>query len=555
MTSEPAHHDPATILLVDDEEMIRNLLSRALRSDKHNVVAVGTKKEAFEQLSQTRFHLLIIDKNLPDGSGLSVVEGARNMGLDAEAIVITGYSDTDSAIQAVALGVFRYVRKPFDLDALRTDIDRALETSSLRRALAQRTEQLEKSNADLHEALSMAHAAENRRVQTERLATIGYLAAGVAHEINNPLSMLSMSIPYAVSELDTMLRTQMVTAAPEQAIAELEMLAKALKGTQEAVEFLIGLSSDLHSLGKPVSPEPKPVKVIDAVGSALRLVRHLLKHKARIAVDVPEELTVLGQQRRLVQVFINLLSNAGRAIRDRGPDENEVSIRGRFEGQRAVIDVSDTGAGIAPEDLDHIFERFFTTSDLTSLEGTGIGLAIVREIMDEHGGTIDVHSTVGEGTRFTLRLPNASDTSSRTAISAMPRSSTAGMVRARRKILFVDSDAENLAAYERSFGQMHSILLAHGPNEAAQIMNESGSEIDVVVCELPSDSSGPPTCYQKVMAAQGDLASRVIFLGEPGAMADAARGNGLNVLYKPVRPAVLLAEIYKIPPRNRSEPT
>jgi hypothetical protein len=254
-------------------------------------------------------------------------------------------------------------------------------------------------------------------------------------------------------------------------------------------------------------------------------------------------------------VFINLLTNAGRAIRDRGPDENEISVCGRLEGQYAVIDISDTGAGIAPEDLDHIFERFFTTGDSTSSEGTGIGLAIVREIVDEHGGTIDVRSALGEGTRFTLRLPNASGTSSRTAVSAMSRSTTAAMVRARRKILFVDSDAENLAAYERSFGQMHSILLAHGPAEAERIMRESGTEIDAVVCELPGEGAQAPTCYEKVVAADGDLASRVIFLGEPGAAADAARGNGLIVLYKPVRPAMLLAEIYKIPPRSPSEPS
>ena len=172
MANDLTNGGPAAILLVDDEEMVRNLLSRALRSDNHIVVTAGSKKEAFEQLSQTRFNLLIVDKNLPDGSGLSIVEGARNMGLDAEAIVITGYSDTDSAIQAVALGVFRYVRKPFDLDALRVDISRALETGRLRRALAQRTLELERSNADLHDAISKARDAENRRLQAERLRSL-----------------------------------------------------------------------------------------------------------------------------------------------------------------------------------------------------------------------------------------------------------------------------------------------------------------------------------------------------------------------------------------------
>ena len=553
MQNDANNSSPTSILLVDDEEMVRNLLSRALRADKHLVVAVGSKREAFEQLSQTRFQLLIVDKNLPDGSGLSIVEGARNMGLDAEAIVITGYSDTDSAIQAVALGVFRYVRKPFDLDALRVDINRALETSRLRRALATRTAQLEKSNDDLQKALSMAREAESRRMQAETLATIGYLAAGVAHEINNPLSMLSMSIPYAVGELDMMIRTQMVQLAPEQAANVLETLAKTLKRTQEAIEFLIGLSSDLHSLGKPLSPEPRSVKVIDVVGSALRLVRHRLKHKARIVVDVPEELCVRGQQKRLVQVFINLLTNAGRAIHENAPEQNEIAIRARRDSTCAVVDVSDTGVGIAEEDLERIFERFFT-ANATSTEGSGIGLAIVREIIDEHNGSIEVKSAPGCGATFTIRLPLAAESTSVSPLSAVPRPSTHEMQRARRRILFVDEAAENLAAYERSFGQMHTVVLAQGKEEAARILSDIAEELDAVVCELPKDGEALSSCA-RLLAGQGDLPSRVVFIGDADAVTEAARARGMIVLVKPVRPAVLLAEIYKIPPRHPSEPT
>ena len=553
MPNDGNNSAPTSILLVDDEEMVRNLLSRALRADKHLVVAVGSKREAFEQLSQTRFQLLIVDKNLPDGSGLSIVEGARNMGLDAEAIVITGYSDTDSAIQAVALGVFRYVRKPFDLDALRVDINRALETSRLRRTLATRTEQLEKSNEELQKALSMAREAESRRMQAETLATIGYLAAGVAHEINNPLSMLSMSIPYAVGELDMMVRTQMVLLAPDQAAIVLETLGKTLKRTQEAVEFLIGLSSDLHSLGKPLSPEPRSVKVIDVVGSALRLVRHQLKHKARIVVDVPEELCVRGQQKRLVQVFINLLTNAGRAIHENAPERNEIAIRARRDSTCAVVDISDTGVGIAQEDLERIFERFFT-ANAASTEGSGIGLAIVREILDEHNGSIEVKSTPGSGATFTIRLPLAAESTSVSPLSAVPRPSTHEMQRARRRILFVDEAAENLAAYERSFGQMHTVVLAQGKEEAARILSDIAEELDVVVCELPKDGEALSSCT-RLLAGQGDLPSRVIFIGDADAVTEAARARGNKVLIKPVRPAVLLAEIYKIPPRHPSEPT
>jgi DNA-binding response OmpR family regulator len=126
------------------------------------------------------------------------------------------------------------------------------------------------------------------------------------------------------------------------------------------------------------------------------------------------------------------------------------------------------------------------------------------------------------------------------------------MIRAKRKILFVDSAQDNLAAYERSFGQMHNVILAHGQAEAAKIMGELADEIDAVVCELAEDDAGARSCYDKVLHEYADLVSRVIFIGDHGALTDAARGRGLTVLIKPVRPAVLLAEIYKIPPRKPS---
>ncbi len=145
MTSESV----PSILLVDDEEMIRTLLRRTLLDKKYVVVTAGSRKEAIEKVNEKQFDLLIVDKNLPDGSGFDVIDAAKRRGHRSESIVITAYSDTDSAIQAVALGVFRYVRKPFDLKVLGTDIASALETHRLRRDLGRRTEEVEQSNRAL----------------------------------------------------------------------------------------------------------------------------------------------------------------------------------------------------------------------------------------------------------------------------------------------------------------------------------------------------------------------------------------------------------------------
>jgi hypothetical protein len=295
-------------------------------------------------------------------------------------------------------------------------------------------------------------------------------------------------------------------------------------------------------------------KVVDLVGSALRLVRHQLKYKALVVVDVPEDLHVRGQQKRLVQVLINLLTNASRAIPDNAPGENEIAVLGRREGNTAVIEVTDTGVGIAPDDLGRIFDRFYTTSAATSSDGSGIGLAIVREILNEHNGTVEVKSERGRGTRFSIRLPAASETGSIPPISAVARPSSAAgaMVRARRTILFVDSAPENLADYERSFGQMHTVLLAQGKGEASKLIREGVADIDVVVCELTPDATPLEICTDLVKG-HADLASRFVFVGESGAATDSARGMGMTVLIKPVRPAVLLGEIYKIPPKHPSD--
>lgn len=138
-----------TILLVDDEEMIRALLHRSLVEKGYIIVTSGSRQEALDKVSQQEFDLVVVDKNLPDGSGFEVIDAVHRRGHKSEVIVITAYSDTESAIHAVSLGVFRYVRKPFDIKALVVDIGTAIETGRLRRDLARRTAELEEANRAL----------------------------------------------------------------------------------------------------------------------------------------------------------------------------------------------------------------------------------------------------------------------------------------------------------------------------------------------------------------------------------------------------------------------
>ncbi|MBN2529932.1 MAG: hybrid sensor histidine kinase/response regulator [Deltaproteobacteria bacterium] len=542
-----------TILLVDDEEMVRDLLRRVLERDGHNVLSAASKEEAFEQFTSNAVDLLLVDKNLPDGSGLEFIEAARNLEFDGESIVITGYSDTESAIKSVELNVFRYIKKPFDLDALRNDINRALETAALRRDLAQRTHELEVANADLMEALEQIKESDRRRIQAERLASIGYLSAGIAHEINNPLSLLSMTIPFTVSELEKVIRTNATAQSPKKVNEELETLLKNLGPTQEAVDLLMQLSSDLHSLGRSDDIKAQPVKLSNVVNSALRIVRHRVKHKATVTVNIPDALTITGKTNRLIQVFINLLTNAGRAIRENMPDRNYIKINGYEDDAYAVIEVTDSGIGIPPEHLEMIFDRFVSLSGLGPSEGSGIGLSIVKELVEEHGGTVDVISAVGEGTSFIVKFPlkrilkSSPPPMAQAAFSRSPNE----FVKAHRMILFVDSNREHLDAYANSFGQLHDVRTASSFNDAIFEIELCDGILDIVICETTRGMMEFNEFYQATIAKYPELTGHFICTGDENADSEGLKRSSIPFLQRPFRPAELLAAIYRIPPRRK----
>lgn len=542
-----------TILLVDDEEMVRNLLRRALERDGHHVLSASSKEDAFETFTANQIDLLIVDKNLPDGSGLEFIEAARNLDYDGESIVITGYSDTESAIKSVELNVFRYIKKPFDLDALRNDINRALETGALRKDLAQRTGELEATNEELTLALEQIKESESRRTQAERLASIGYLSAGIAHEINNPLSLLSMTIPFTVSELEKIVRTNAIRVSPEKANEDLSTLLKNLVSTQEAVDLLMTLSSDLHSLGRSDDIKPQPVKLVDVVNSALRIVRHKVKHKAIVSVNIPEELCISGKTNRLIQVFINLLTNASRAIRENVPERNFIKVNGYEDEAHAVIEVEDSGIGIPPENLEKIFERFVSLSGLGPNDGSGIGLSIVKELVEEHDGTVEVMSKLGEGTSFLLKFPfkgirkSAPPAMATASVSRSPNE----FVKAQRLILFIDENQEHLLAYANSFGQLHEVLVAASYKEAEQVIDDHSQNIDIVVCEITGSTANFKDFFIATVTAYPQLVGHFICTGDTTSESVSIQENTIPLLVRPFRPAELLAAIYRIPPRQR----
>jgi signal transduction histidine kinase len=234
---------------------------------------------------------------------------------------------------------------------------------------------------------------EARLVQAEKLASLGQIAANIAHELNNPLT--------AIVADSSMLRRSML-ARQQNGEVVTDDLARHDRLT-EAVERVLRFSRDLVAYARPSGEVPTRIDLTQALERALGFCEHeLVRLSIRLEKHLTEPLAVHGIPSQLAQVFVNLITNAAHAAAEGG---HRVTIRTRKEERWTVTLVSDDGVGIKSEDLDRIFEPFFTTKPVG--HGTGLGLAIVRDIVDRHGGVLSVETRPGSGASFLVRLPSA----------------------------------------------------------------------------------------------------------------------------------------------------
>jgi len=257
---------------------------------------------------------------------------------------------------------------------------------------AQRAESLAQLERARREALEQLAISERRRAQSEKLATIGQLAAGVAHEINNPLAFISSNLHYLQER-----PWGDAHVSPEE-------LAEVLRETLSGVERVQQIATDLMRFSRMEAEEPAECSLAEVVSDAVRLARLRLKHVARVEVDVPAPLPpVLAVRRRLDQVLLNLLVNAGDALEEHRARDSWVRVTARQQGARVLLTVEDNGPGFAPGVLPHLFEAFFTTKGPE--KGTGLGLSLSREMVEQFGGTLVAENREEGGARLRLELP------------------------------------------------------------------------------------------------------------------------------------------------------
>jgi PAS domain S-box-containing protein len=359
----------------------------------------------------------------------------------------------------------------------------------------------------------------------ERMASVGTLAAGVAHEINNPLSFIIANLNTARADLGR------VKAVPGLDWGDLQAaLAEASQGAERVRDVVAGLRAFANVDDTATTPCDLP-RVLEAV---LNLSKNETRHRARVVAHLERVPTVIANEARLGQVFLNLVLNAAQAITDGHVERNTITVATRSVDGCVLVTVSDTGSGIAPEHLARIFDPFFTTRG--NRGGSGLGLFIAQGIVRELAGELLVDSRVGVGTTFTVRLPvtPASGGERLAAPASHPR------------VLVVDDDALVLRSLERMLRATCQPTTASSANEALQLL--ATTAFDVVLCDLNLPGLSGMALFEKVSPA---LRANLVFV-TGGACSDEAQAfldqQGARVLYKPFTSEEVLSLVRALAP-------
>jgi signal transduction histidine kinase len=289
------------------------------------------------------------------------------------------------------------LRRAFDAVHGPTGRPRPRDTAPLEETVRERTAELEAANAKLSRSLEQLRATQAQLLFADRLIALGRIAAGVGHEINNPLAFILSNLEYIHQEL------QQKAELSEQ---ERQEVLEALAETRDGAERIRLIVRDLQTLSRAEDVGTGPSDLGAVLRTAAKMAMHELRNRSRLVVECEGVPPVQGNGARLGQVFLNLLLNAAQAIAPGRVEENLVRVVARpVAPGRVEVEVSDTGCGISPEHRERIFDPFFTTKPLGV--GTGLGLAVCHGIVTSLGGTLTVDSEPGQGSTFRVTLPVA----------------------------------------------------------------------------------------------------------------------------------------------------
>ena len=438
----PAKPAKSKVLIVDDDPQNLYILLEILKSN-YAIVAAKNGTKALEFATQKPYpDLIVLDVMMPDVDGYTLCQTIKSQPetQDIPIIFISALDKTLDKVKAFEVGGVDYITKPFQREEILARVANHIEIDRLRRQLyhqtvqlADKNQELIQVNQDLQDRYSEIKATQLQLVQAEKMASLGGLMAGIAHEINNPASFIKANIQPAQTYVQDLfgIIDFLLQKCPQNALdiqdeieaIDLQFIREDLPKLINSIGFGVDRISDVsHSL-RIFSRTDRNCKVTfklhDGLDSTLLILKHRTKaNENRPAIEIAKTYgnipAIYCFPGPLNQVFMNLISNAidafdeankGKSFAEIKANPNRIVIETKMLGDEQVqIRVQDNGCGMQPETQAQIFEQGFTTKGVG--KGTGLGMAIARQIVEEkHGGTISCSSELGKGTEFAIVLP------------------------------------------------------------------------------------------------------------------------------------------------------
>jgi signal transduction histidine kinase len=537
------------------------------------VETFATAKAALEALAQRRFDVIVADVNMPEMSGLELLTTLRMRSVDTPVIMLSSVSRTSDVLRAIHRGAFDYIVKDEAIEPLRVAIVRAIEhmrlvceNSRLVKELAQlnadlevrvrdRTAALEQANTQLREeraeleaTLTRLGETQDQLVQMEKMASIGLLTAGVAHEINNPLAFIVPNFERIESWVASM------KAEPcGQRGASLDELGTLVSECRRGLDRIARLVKQLRIFSHPGRQDLQPIDVDELVRSVVAMVEREVAGHAAITVYSSHDSVARGNDDQLRQVLLNLLLNSAQSFpAERADGRIEVFVE--HKDGLVSIRVIDNGCGIAPENVRRVFDPFFTTK--TVGHGTGLGLAISRDLVKKMDGNVTLDSQLGRGTSATVTLREWRDDAADQQQVEPPRTPTPELIAPamgrRLSIIIVEDETALLQPLRRMLGEQHDVLTFSDSTDGMRCLIERDPP-DIIICDVNMPEVDGIELFKQVTRVRPFLAERFVFLtgGNSDELATLMAEAPTRILEKPVHRKDLIAVIDAISSRSR----
>jgi len=559
------------VLLVDDSALVREFVGGLIRDWGFEVHIVASGTAALEVLGQRAFDVIVSDINMPEMSGIELLTTLRMRGVDTPAIMLSSVSHTSEVLRAIHHGAFDYVVKDEAIEPLRLAIVRAVQhvrlvhenarlmqelarlNGELENRIGERTAELEQANtrlsaehAEMEAAIARLNETQGQLVQMEKMASIGLLTAGIAHEINNPLGFILPNFELAESWLEAAR-----VGKPHDRVRNLDDLARLLGECRRGLDRIARLVRQLRIFSHPGRQELGSVDVDAVVHSVVALVEREFSSHATITVYSSEDAIARANDDQLRQVLLNVIINAAHSFT--APERaGRIEVFVEPRGAEILVRVIDNGCGISSENLRRVFDPFFTTKPVG--RGTGLGLSISRDLVKKMGGNITLESQVGRGTAVSISLHRWNDdlaavppleTLTPTPELAVPPSTR------RLSIIIIEDETAMLLPLRRMLSDRHDVLTFSDPRDGMRCLIEREPP-DAVLCDINMPGMNGLDLYREVARIRPFLAPRFIFLtgGDSDELAMLMTEAPRRILEKPVHRKDLIAAIETVTNSN-----